>query len=33
MTINPFAAGVLCTLFCEMSIVIIYAILTAWRKK
>lgn len=33
MYLDPFAAGVASTLFVEMAIVIIYAILTSWRKK
>lgn len=29
MTINPFVAGVFCTLFCEMFFILLYAILRA----
>jgi hypothetical protein len=31
MFINPFIAGVICTLFAEMAIVILYAILTSFN--
>ena len=33
MLINPFIAGVLCTLFAEMAIVILYAILTTFNRR
>lgn len=33
MYIDPFTAGVAVTLFSEMMIVILYAIITAWRNR
>ena len=33
MYIDPFAAGVLFTLFSEFGVIIIYAVIQVWRKK
>ena len=33
MYISPFIAGVFCTLFTEMAIIIIYAILTSFTRR
>lgn len=32
MVIDPFIAGILVTLFSEMAVLIIYAVIQAWRK-
>lgn len=33
MLVNPFVAGVFCTLFCEMAIIVIFAILKSFGGK
>lgn len=33
MYLDPFAAGVLTTIFSEMMIVIVYAVIQTWRRK
>ncbi len=32
MYISPFAAGVLATVFIEMAMLLVYAVIQAWRK-